>query len=114
MDAEVTELNLVAKGERDPERRTTHRNGYLERRPDTRLGRIPLDVPGCAMEASSRPCSSPGVGAFRARRLDHVGFSYAFLDATHVTFRRAGDLPAIAPCRRSSLRRRLDTGLLRR
>lgn len=45
MEAEVTELTGVAKGERDPERRITHRNGYRERRWDTRVGTIPLDVP---------------------------------------------------------------------
>ena len=32
MEAEVTELTGVPKGERDPERRLTHRNGYRERR----------------------------------------------------------------------------------
>jgi putative transposase len=45
MEAEVTELTGVAKGERDPERRLTHRNGYRERRWDTRVGTIGLDVP---------------------------------------------------------------------
>jgi len=41
----VTELTGVAKGERDPERRLTHRNGYRERRWDTRVGTIGLAVP---------------------------------------------------------------------
>ena len=45
MEAEVTELTGVAKGERDPERRLTHRNGYRERCWDTRVGTIELDVP---------------------------------------------------------------------
>ena len=45
MEAEVTELTGVAKGERDPERRLTHRNGYRDRRWDTRVGTIELDVP---------------------------------------------------------------------
>jgi len=45
MEAEVTELTGVPKGERDPERRLTHRNGYRERRWDTRVGTIPLAVP---------------------------------------------------------------------
>ena len=45
MEAEVTELTGLPKGERDPERRLTHRNGYRERRWDTRVGTIPLDVP---------------------------------------------------------------------
>ncbi len=45
MEAEVTELTGLPKGERDPERRLTHRNGYRERRWDTRVGTIELDVP---------------------------------------------------------------------
>jgi transposase-like protein len=45
MEAEVGELTGVAKGERDPERRLTHRNGYRERRWDTRVGTIDLAIP---------------------------------------------------------------------
>lgn len=45
MEAEVSELTGLAKGERDPERRLTHRNGYRERRWDTRVGTIELAVP---------------------------------------------------------------------
>lgn len=45
MEAEVSELTGAARGERAPERRLTHRNGYRERRWDTRVGTIPLDVP---------------------------------------------------------------------
>src|SRR5512134_769865 len=45
MEAEVSELTGLAKGERDPERRLTHRNGYRERRWDTRVGTIDLAVP---------------------------------------------------------------------
>jgi transposase-like protein len=45
MEAEVTELTGAAKGERNPDARLTHRNGYRERRWDTRVGTILLDVP---------------------------------------------------------------------
>jgi len=45
MEAEVTEVTGVARGERDPERRLTHRNGYRERRWDTRVGTIDLAIP---------------------------------------------------------------------
>ena len=45
MEAEVTELTGVAHGERDPERRLTHRNGYRERRWDTRVGTVDLSIP---------------------------------------------------------------------
>jgi transposase-like protein len=45
MEAEVSELTGVAKGRRDPEQRITHRNGYRERRWDTRVGTIPLAIP---------------------------------------------------------------------
>jgi putative transposase len=45
MEAEVTELTGVARGERNPEARLTHRNGYRDRRWDTRVGTIELAVP---------------------------------------------------------------------
>ncbi|MCI0637419.1 MAG: transposase, partial [Actinobacteria bacterium] len=45
MEAEVSEVTGVARGERDPERRLTHRNGYRERRWDTRVGTIDLAIP---------------------------------------------------------------------
>ena len=45
MEAEVTELTGLPKGERDPERRLTNRNGYRERRWDTRVGSIDLAIP---------------------------------------------------------------------
>ena len=45
MEAEVGELTGVAHGERDPERRLTHRNGYRERAWDTRVGTVDLAIP---------------------------------------------------------------------
>jgi transposase-like protein len=45
MEAEVSELTGVARGERNPEARLTHRNGYRDRRWDTRVGTIELAVP---------------------------------------------------------------------
>jgi len=45
MEAEVTELTGVPRGERAPERRLTQRNGYRERRWDTRVGTIELAIP---------------------------------------------------------------------
>jgi transposase-like protein len=45
MEAEVSELTGVARGERDPEHRLTYRNGYRERAWDTRVGTIALDIP---------------------------------------------------------------------
>ena len=45
MESEVTELTGAAKGERDPERRLTHRNGYRPRRWDTRVGSVALAIP---------------------------------------------------------------------
>jgi putative transposase len=45
MEAEVTELTGVAKGERAPDRRLTSRNGYRDRRWDTRVGTIDLAIP---------------------------------------------------------------------
>jgi dihydrofolate reductase len=45
MEAEVSELTGAAKGERAPDRRLTNRNGYRERRWDTRVGTIGLAIP---------------------------------------------------------------------
>ena len=45
MEAEVSELTGVPHGERDRDRRLTHRNGYRERAWDTRVGTIALDIP---------------------------------------------------------------------
>ena len=45
MEAEVTELTGLPKGERDPERRLTSRNGYRDRRWDTRVGTMHLSIP---------------------------------------------------------------------
>lgn len=45
MEAEVTGLTGVPRGERDPDRRLTNRNGYRERRWDTRVGTIGLAIP---------------------------------------------------------------------
>ena len=45
MEAEVTELTGAARGERNPDARLTHRNGYRDRRWDTRAGTIDPAVP---------------------------------------------------------------------
>jgi hypothetical protein len=45
IEAEVSELTGAAKGARDPQRRPTHRNGYRERRWDTRVGSLALAIP---------------------------------------------------------------------
>jgi putative transposase len=45
MEAEVSELTGLPKGERNPDARLTHRNGYRERRWDTRVGTIELAIP---------------------------------------------------------------------
>jgi putative transposase len=45
MDAEVTGLTGAGHGERAPDTRLTHRNGYRERRWDTRVGTIDLPIP---------------------------------------------------------------------
>jgi transposase-like protein len=45
MEAEVTGLTGVPHGERDPEHRLTRRNGYRERRWDTRVGSVELAIP---------------------------------------------------------------------
>jgi putative transposase len=45
MEAEVAELVGAELGERRPDDRATHRNGYRSRRCDTRAGEIELQIP---------------------------------------------------------------------
>jgi transposase-like protein len=45
MEAEVSDLVGAELGERKPEDRATHRNGYRPRRWDTRAGEIELQIP---------------------------------------------------------------------
>jgi transposase-like protein len=45
MEAEVQAITGAGLGERAPESRTTHRNGYRERRWDTRAGTLELFIP---------------------------------------------------------------------
>ena len=45
MELEVSELIGAGRGERRPEDRATHRNGYRARRWDTRAGQIELQIP---------------------------------------------------------------------
>src|SRR5207247_10572939 len=45
MKAEVSEQVGAARGERAPEERLTHRNGYRPRRWDTRAGELELAIP---------------------------------------------------------------------
>ncbi len=45
MEVEVSELIGAERGERRPEDRVTHRNGYRARRWDTRAGEIELQIP---------------------------------------------------------------------
>jgi hypothetical protein len=47
MEAGVTAITGVPKGERAPESRLTNRNGYRERRWDTRVGTIASGRRGC-------------------------------------------------------------------
>ncbi len=71
MEAEVTELTGVPKGERDPERRLTHRNGYRERRWDTRVGTIDLAIPrvrdGELLPEPARAAAAGRAGPARGR-----------------------------------------------
>jgi putative transposase len=45
MESEISELIGAERGERRPDDRATHRNGYRARRWDTRAGEIELQVP---------------------------------------------------------------------
>jgi hypothetical protein len=54
MEAEVGALTGAELGERAPDRRQTQRNGYRQRRWDTRVGELKLAIPGCGPAATSR------------------------------------------------------------
>jgi transposase-like protein len=45
MELEVSELIGAELGERRPDDRATHRNGYRPRRWDTRAGEVELQIP---------------------------------------------------------------------
>ena len=54
MEVEVSELVGAVRGERRPEDRATHRNGYRARWWDTRTGEIELQIPKIRQAAISR------------------------------------------------------------
>ena len=58
MELEVSELIGAERGERRPEDRATHRNGYRARRWDTRAGEVELQIPRSARATTSRASSS--------------------------------------------------------
>src|SRR3954454_25083938 len=57
MEAEVAELFGAELGERRPNDRATHRNGYRARRWDTRAGEIELQIPKLRQGSSRASCS---------------------------------------------------------
>ena len=67
MEAEVSALIGAERGERRPEDRATHRNGYRPRRWDTHAGEIelqfPQDPPGQLLPELSRAAAALGAGA---------------------------------------------------
>src|SRR5215207_9984104 len=54
MEVEVSQLVGAERGERRPEDRATHRNGYRAREWQTRRGRSSCRSPSCAAGAISR------------------------------------------------------------
>ena len=84
MEAEVSELVGAARGERAPEERLTHRNGYRARTWATRAGEIELAIPkirrGSYFPSFLEPrrrsragAGERGAGGLRRRRLDPEG-----------------------------------------
>ena len=65
MELEVTELIGAERGERRPQDRATHRNGYRPRRWDTRAGEIELQIPQAAAGQllPEHPGTAPALGA---------------------------------------------------
>jgi putative transposase len=54
MEAEVVGLTGAGLGERAPDRRQAQRNGYRQRRWDTRVGELELAIPKLAMRCVKR------------------------------------------------------------
>ena len=84
MEAEVSELVGAELGERRPEDRATHRNGYRARRWDTRAGEIELQIPKLRQgsyfpgflkprKRSEQALVVGGPAGLRVRRLDASG-----------------------------------------
>jgi transposase-like protein len=65
MNAEVTALAGAELGERAPDRRQTQRNGYRQRRWDTRVGELELAIPKLRQGAISRRSWSRAGGLSR-------------------------------------------------
>ena len=66
MEIEVAQQIGAERGERRPDDRLTHRNGYRPREWQTRAGTVELEIPSCAAAVISRAFWSRG-GA-RSRR----------------------------------------------
>jgi len=65
MEAEVVGLTGAELGERAPERRQAQRNGYRQRRWDTRVGELELAIPSCGPGRTSRRSWSRAGGLSR-------------------------------------------------
>ena len=65
MEAEVSDLVGAARGERAPDKRLTHRNGYRARAWQTRAGEVELAIPKIRRGSYSRASSSRADGASR-------------------------------------------------
>ncbi len=68
MEAEVSELTGLPHGERNPERRLTHRNGYRERRWDAAWARSTLPSRACATAPTQHAAGRRPGPCARARR----------------------------------------------
>src|SRR6266508_5707834 len=69
MEAEVSELVGAARGERAPEERLTHRNGYRARTWATRAGELELAIPKLRRGSRGARCrGSAPVSTSRSRR----------------------------------------------
>ena len=102
MELEVSELIGAERGERRPEDRATHRNGYRPRRWDTRAGRDraadPQDPPGQLLPELLGAAPALGAGAAGGRP---AGLCLRRLDAPRRPARRE-PRPADLQARRSA------------
>jgi hypothetical protein len=74
MEGEVSQLVGAERGERRPDDRATHRNGYRPRRWDTRAGEIELQIPKIRQGSCSTGTTSlPGWGRASGARAPREG-----------------------------------------
>src|SRR4051812_36020803 len=97
MEAEVAELFGAELGERRPNDRATHRNGYRARRWDTRAGEIELQIPKLRQGSSRASCSRASALSRRWCRWSSRPMSAASRRGGSISWWRASGCASASP-----------------